>query len=206
MLALERESKGFNPSVYLEQGDPNKPEQRKWLMTEASYITRFDEVKGKLTFTESCLEFKVNRDAKCTQPHEMYDVMIDYLDIESVCRLQIPNEEAVFNQDDLFVKNYMFNYMVQIEVSTINGLTVGVPKSDATGWNIKDVGAEIEMGEKSIIQRSNVSLANMFFKMQHEEKTVKKHILINKEEEKVVDYIIDKLESLIKAAPFTDYS
>ena len=81
-----------------------------------------------------------------------------------------------------------------------------VPKSDATGWNIKDVGAEIEMGEKSIIQRSNVSLANMFFKMQHEEKTVKKHILINKEEEKVVDYIIDKLESLIKAAPFTDYS
>lgn len=62
------------------------------------------------------------------------------------------------------------------------------------------------MGEKSIIQRSNISLANMFFKMSHEEKTAKKHILINKEEEKVVDYIIDKLESLIKEATFTDYS
>ena len=151
MLALERESKGFDPSVYLEQGDNTKPEQRKWFTTEASYITRFDEVKGKLTFTESCLEFKVNRDVKCTQPHEMYDLMIDYLDIVSVSRLQIPNEEAVFNQNDLFVKNYMFNYMVQVEVSAINGLTVSAPKSDSAGWNEKDFGAEIEMGEKSII-------------------------------------------------------
>jgi hypothetical protein len=35
---------------------------------------------------------------------------------------------------------------------------------------------------------------------------VKKKGAKDKEEEKVVDYIIDKLESLIKAAPFTDYS
>jgi hypothetical protein len=45
----------------------------------------------------------------------------------------------------------MFNYMIQVEVSAINGLTVSAPKSDSAGWNEKDFGAEIEMGEKSII-------------------------------------------------------
>lgn len=60
----------------------------------------------------------------------MYDVTVDYLDIISVTRLQIPNEEAIFNTSDLFVKNYMYNYMMQIEVSAINGLSVVNPKHD----------------------------------------------------------------------------
>lgn len=42
--------------------------------------------------------------------------------------------------------------------------------------------------------------------MQHEEKTARKDFLINKDEEKVVDYIIDKLESNIKHTKFSDYS
>lgn len=100
----------------------------------------------------------------------------------------------------------MFNYMVQVEVSAINGLTVAVPKNDTSGWNDKDKGASIEGTSKGIIQRSNISLANLFFKMQHEEKNAKKHWLVNKEEEKVVDYIIDKLEGLIKDAKYTDFS
>lgn len=87
MLALERESKGFDPSVYLEVGEPTDSEQRFWLFTEASYITRFDEVKGRLTFTETGIEFKVSRDKTYSQKHEMYDLMIDYLDIVSVSRL-----------------------------------------------------------------------------------------------------------------------
>jgi hypothetical protein len=37
---------------------------------------------------------------------------IDYQDIISVCRLQIPNEEAIFNDDEFYTKNYKFTYMV----------------------------------------------------------------------------------------------
>ena len=37
---------------------------------------------------------------------------IDFLDIISVSKLQIPNEEAIFNEDEFYTKNYTFNYMI----------------------------------------------------------------------------------------------
>ena len=99
---------------------------------------------------------------------ENYDLTIDYLDIVCCSRLQIPNEEAIFNDDDYYVKNYKFNYMIQMEVSCINGLTVVTPRgltADKTGWDENDVGSEIEKDTKAIISRSNISLANIFFKV-----------------------------------------
>lgn len=101
-------------------------------------------------------------------PADMYDMTIDYLDIVSASRLQIPNEDAIFNDDDFYVKNYAFTYMIQVEVSAINGLSVVAPTKAAemAGWKDEDKGAEVD-SEKAIIVRSHVSLANIFFKMQH---------------------------------------
>lgn len=62
--------------------------------------------------TEECLEFKPDRTKEYRQPHETYDMTIDYQDVVSVCRLQIPNEEAIFNDDEFYTKNYKFTYMV----------------------------------------------------------------------------------------------
>ena len=49
--------------------------------------------------------------------------MIDYLDIVSVSILKIPNEEAADHPEKFVRQNYRFNYLIQIEVSAINGLS-----------------------------------------------------------------------------------
>jgi len=49
--------------------------------------------------------------------------MIDYLDIVSVSILKIPNEEAADHPEKFVRTNYRFNFLVQIEVSAINGLS-----------------------------------------------------------------------------------
>ena len=52
-----------------------------------------------------------------------FNMMIDYLDIVSVSILKIPNEEAADHPEKFVRTNYRFNFMVQIEVSAINGLS-----------------------------------------------------------------------------------
>ena len=54
---------------------------------------------------------------------EQFNLMIDYLDIVSVSRLMIPNEEAADHPEKFVRQNYKFNYLIQIEVSAINGLS-----------------------------------------------------------------------------------
>ena len=75
-------------------------------------MNKFEEVAGRLVLTDECLEFQADRSQQWRQPHDMCDMTIDYLDVVSVCRLQIPNEEAIFNDDEFFTKNYKFSYMV----------------------------------------------------------------------------------------------
>ena len=62
-------------------------------------------------------------------------------------------------------ENYRFNFLIQIEVSAINGLSVinNGHESDA------DSGALVSGSDHSIMKRSDVSLANIFFKVSHEE-------------------------------------
>ena len=52
-----------------------------------------------------------------------FNLMIDYLDIVSVSILKIPNEEAADHPEKFVRTNYRFNFLVQIEVSAINGLS-----------------------------------------------------------------------------------
>ena len=88
------------------------PEQRLWVITDAKLLNKFDEPVGRLTMTDSCLDFKVDREQKYRLAHDLYDMTIDFLDIISVSKLQIPNEEAIFNEDEFYTKNYTFNYMI----------------------------------------------------------------------------------------------
>jgi hypothetical protein len=52
-----------------------------------------------------------------------------------------------------------------LEVAAINGLTVVSPKQDQAGFDEKEVGAEVVVSEKSIVTRSNIPLANIFFRV-----------------------------------------
>lgn len=49
--------------------------------------------------------------------------MIDYLDIVSVSILKIPNEEAAGHPEKFVRTSYKFNFLIQVEVSGINGLS-----------------------------------------------------------------------------------
>ena len=129
-------------------------------------------------------------------------MMIDYLDIVSVSILKIPNEEAADHPEKFVRTNYRFNFLIQIEVSAINGLSAVEnaveQRSDnqdaSSGGNAEQESGAVVLGEdRSILRRSNMSLANIFFKLQHEDHTVMRHLLVNKEQEQVVNLVIEKL-------------
>jgi len=48
---------------------------------------------------------------------------IDYLDVLSATKLQLPNQKSIDNPDKYIRDNYKYNIMIQIELSTVNGLS-----------------------------------------------------------------------------------
>ena len=80
-----------------------------------------------MTFKLDHLEFKAASKPKQTDgaggEEEQFNLLIDYLDIVSMSRLLIPNEEAADHPEKFVRTNYKFNYLIQIEVSAINGLS-----------------------------------------------------------------------------------
>ena len=81
-------------------------------------------IRGNMTFKMDHLTFeafsKKNQDSKDTS---QFNMMIDYMDIVSVSILKIPNEEAADHPEKFVRQNYRFNFLIQIEVSAINGLS-----------------------------------------------------------------------------------
>lgn len=93
----------------------------------------------------------------------LYDITIDLQDITNVQRLQTPNEEATNSDEEIARKDYIYDYILQLEVSAINGLTVVETKSSE--WSDSEKGAEVEPIEKGIKRRSSVVLSTIFFKV-----------------------------------------
>ena len=91
--------------------------------------------------------------------------MIDYLDIVSVSILKIPNEEAADHPEKFVRNNYRFNYLVQIEVSAINGLSAVLSREEYMNAPESEKGAIVTGDDHEIVTRSNMSLANIFFKL-----------------------------------------
>ena len=84
-----------------------------------------DLVRGNLTFNGDHLTFEAynRKDVVKQSDTSQFNMMIDYLDIVSVSILKIPNEEAAIHSEKFVRNNYRFNFMIQIEVSAINGLS-----------------------------------------------------------------------------------
>ena len=51
-----------------------------------------------------------------------------------------------------------------------------------------------------------MSLANIFFKLQHEDTSVMRHLLVNREQEQVVDLVVEKLQQFVQNAPQSNSS
>ena len=175
LLALEKESQQFDPSIYMQKGDPlSTGEQSLWMSTQVHYQTRFEMIRGTLTFKLDHLVFQAMKQKTSTVQDgevEQFNLMIDYLDIVSVSRLMIPNEEAADHPEKFVRTNYKFNYLIQIEVSAINGLSA-IEKLYKLGEQVErrdsqdtERGATVEGDDHSIVDRSHMSLANIFFKV-----------------------------------------
>ena len=95
---------------------------------------------------------------------DFYEMTIDYQDITSYECLELPNEESIFNDDLDYVRTNPHNYIIQLEVSAINGLSVVEPKKGTAGWDPKEKGAVLGP-DKVIERRSKTSLANIFFQV-----------------------------------------
>jgi|FrelakmetLWP11LW_1041352.scaffolds.fasta_scaffold134814_1 lipopolysaccharide biosynthesis regulator YciM len=67
-------------------------------------------------------------------------------------------------------------------------------------------GAIVTAENREILKRSNMSLANIFFKFQHEDQTVMRHLLVNREQEQVVNLVIEKLQQFVQNSPQCDSS
>lgn len=95
-----------------------------WQSVEVYYQTRMDMIRGNLTFKLDHLSFEAfNRKNMEQNEASQFNMMIDYLDIVSVSILKIPNEEAADHPEKFVRTNYRFNFMLQVEVSAINGLS-----------------------------------------------------------------------------------
>jgi hypothetical protein len=49
--------------------------------------------------------------------------MVDYLDIVSANKLQIPNQESIEHPERFIRDNYKFNIIIQFELSAVNGVS-----------------------------------------------------------------------------------
>lgn len=96
--------------------------------------------------------------------------MIDYLDMLCVRKLLIPNEESIDNQDRFVRDNYLYNIMVQIELSTINAVSAITGEFSTDGAILNEL--------KGITKRSNIPIASVHLQLIHED--VQKNLLINK--------------------------
>ena len=180
------------------------------------YQTRMDMIKGNLVMNDKFLTFeaysKKNVDESTTS---QYNLMIDYMDIVLISIIKIPNEEAASHSEKFVRTNYKFNFLVQIEVSAINGLSAVSHSIDQQypPDNLDEMiasedesGAIVSHTDHSILKRSNMSLANIYFKLQHEDMSVMRSLLVNREQEQVVDLVIEKLQQVVRDAPQSDSS
>jgi hypothetical protein len=49
--------------------------------------------------------------------------LIDYLDLASVQKVPMLNQLAIDHSDSFIRENYRYNWMLQLELSTINGIS-----------------------------------------------------------------------------------
>lgn len=208
---VKEKSVEFDPQIYLSSSD-----DKQQCSVEVYYQTRMDMVKGRLNMKNQFLTFeaykKKHQDENATS---QYNLMIDYMDIVLISIIKIPNEEAASHSEKFVRNNYRFNFLIQIEVSAINGLSAVSHSIDSQNApeNLQELiesedesGAIVADEEHNIIKRSNMSLANIYFKLQHEDTSVMRSLLVNEDQEKVVDLVIEKLQDFVKDAPLSDCS
>ena len=111
-----------------------------------------------------------------------FQAYLDYGDMESANIMKLINEQALHSDNAFIKKKYKFDYIIQINLFTVNGLTL----------------------KRDFKQPPTQSIANIFFKFQH--KDMDKMILTSKNQKKIVRQVYDRLQTLMKEYQKTELS
>ena len=90
--------------------------------------------------------------------------MIDYRDIGETEIIKLVNEKALMHENDYVKEAYLYDYLIQIDLTTVNGLTC-----------------------KNTDDKDKLTIANVFFRFQFED--LESLILTSDQQKIIVDEI-----------------
>lgn len=147
------------------------------MKSEAYYWTKHGRVKGILTIADTYIMYdplyweensKYNQETLATK----FQACIDIQDIMNVDIIKLPNETAMYVQDDESRQSYLYDYYLQFTLCVVNAKTLK-----------KMLGS----GNKKKKRRRKRAIATVFFRFSHRDKDG--NYLKNKKQSSVVDFI-----------------
>lgn len=90
------------------------------------------------------------------------------MDIIEVNKMNLVNEKAIVSENNFVKEAYKFNYFLQIVLTAVNGVTL---KRNTSGSSSNQTGAILSGPDSQIVQRNDVPIANIYFKISHFDKS-----------------------------------
>ena len=159
------------------------------LKTDAFYMIKFEKVfgtaiikKDKLVFVPQNPDDKnlIASGRRSYNEHLIedenqikisdYGGQIDFMDIIEVNKMKLVNEKAIVCENSFVKEAYQFNYFLQIVLTAVNGVTLKRNQSMGDSSN-SSVGAVLSGADSAIVQRNDVPIANIYFKISHLDKS-----------------------------------
>lgn len=109
-----------------------KYDKEQVLKTEGYYVTKAAQVKGILSFNKDFLQFdpvKSPENEIVKDQLQSFHAMIDYRDIGETEIIKLVNEKALMHENDYVKEAYLYDYLIQIDLTTVNGLTCKTPEN-----------------------------------------------------------------------------
>lgn len=199
------------------------------LKTEAFYMIKFEKVYGTVIIKKDRLIFEpidpndqsvmasgnqngiISNQHLVENEHQIkigdYGGQIDFMDVIEVNKMSLANEQAIVSENNFVREAYKYNYFLQIVLTAVNGVTLKRNLNKSAGGAEGDQGtAAILSGpDSAIVQRNDIPIANVYFKVSHFYKQKQDNaghpeetLLINKYQEQVVDRLTQDLKAQIE--------
>ncbi|CDW83732.1 oxidation resistance protein [Stylonychia lemnae] len=178
------------------------------IKSEGYYCTKNGKVKGVFTLTEHLVMFDP---IKCAENDEFnsdlqkYQAIIDIQDIASCQKIRTENQTAQFIQDPEVKKYYKYDYFIQMNLLTVDGLNLVKVMKTLSGLHDDDSGKKFDhlplieekkendnsMKHKAYHKKGVVPIATTFFRFSHRDKS--NNPLSNKAQKIIVEDIYQAL-------------
>lgn len=97
-----------------------------------------------------------------------YGGQIDFMDVIEINKMNLANEKAIVSDNNFIREAYKYNYFLQIVLTAVNGVTL---KRNTSGFDSQGSGAILSGPDSSIVQRNDIPIANIYFKISHFDKS-----------------------------------